>query len=455
MRLAVLPPMVLLLACSQGIDLDYYRQMDKMLNRGQTPEVVELVRQAGREAYGDLNKLLYHLDLGMALHLADDFRGSARQFEAAYKLAEDLYTKNMAGELASVITSDNSIPYYGEDFERVLIHVFNALNFLYQGDNDSALVEARRVDRLFKTFAEGRYEFDPMALLLSGLLAEGAGELDDAWISYDRAFNAYLEQAEWLGLEVPFALMDHWSSVARRIGRPLPEGVEPAPENGRKGNGEVVVLHYLGPGPRKIERIVEMSLGQGFAVVQKTDIRGEDQKQAQRAFSAAKGLASSTQITIAYPVFEQRRLSCDVPEVEADGCVVRSIEPVHNISAVAKVNLDDRVQANWGKIVSRAVVKFVTARAAGKIGEQVSGNSLLGTLIGAVTQAALSAVESADVRGWNTLPAEIWMTRLECPAGSHTVRVTQRHGRLGELVDELPGVEVRAGGITFRNASCY
>ena len=37
-------------------------------------------------------------------------------------------------------------PYYGDDFERAMIHVFNALNYVYLKQLDDALVEARRVD---------------------------------------------------------------------------------------------------------------------------------------------------------------------------------------------------------------------------------------------------------------------------------------------------------------------
>ncbi len=429
--------------------------MDRLLYEGQGPLAAELVQQAGEEVYGELNKLLYHLDLGMALQLSDQFSASSKQFEAAYRLASDLYTQSISSEVASMFTSDNSIPYYGEEFERVLLHVFNALNYAYAGEFDGALVEVKRVDLQFKTFSKGRYEFDPFALYLSGLVAEAGGELDDAWISYKRAYDAYEAQSQWLGVPMPKSLLARWTRVSSSIARELPTGVPSIAETAPGSMGEVVVFHYVGPGSRKIERFIEISVGEGFAVVQSMDIRGEDQKKAQQAFSAAKGLASSTQVTLAYPVFEQPPLSCGNVHVEAAGCEVRSVELVHRISAVASINLEDRIKGIWGRLIARAVVKFVTAQAAGAVGEQLSGNSFFGNLISAVTQAALSAVESADIRGWHTLPAEIWMTRLVCAKGAHQVRVKQWHRQFGEVYDDLADVVVSPGQTAFRYAACY
>lgn len=455
LQMRALAILVLATGCSQGIDRDYYLEMDRLLYEGQTPLAAQYVQQMGPEAYGELNQLLYLLDYGMALQLADQYDASSKEFEAAYRLAADLYTKNVSGELASFFTSDNSIPYYGEEFERVLMLVFNALNYAYRGDYESALVEARRVDLQFRTFSKGRYEFDPFALYLSGLLAESAGELDDAWISYERAFDAYNSQAEMLGLPVPTSLLAHWAGVSKKVGREAPEGIAKYAQPDLGASGELVIFHYMGPGPRKIERFLEMSVGDGFAIVQATDIRGEDQKQAQQAFSAAKGLASTTQVSIAYPIFEQPPLTCGSLRVEAPGCEVRSVERVHNVSGVAYINLEDRVKAMWGRIVARAVVKFVTARTAGAVGEQLSGNSFVGNLIGAVTQAALSATESADVRGWRTLPAEIWMTRMVCGQGAHQVRIRQHHRQYGEIYDDLSDVLIQPGRTVFRYAACY
>ena len=455
LRTSTLAVLLVVTACSQGIDREYYREMDRLLYEGQSPAAAELVQKAGEEVYGELNHLLYFLDLGMALQLSDQFEASEKQFEAGYRLAQDLYTKSLSGEVASLFTSDNSIPYYGEEFERVLLLVFNALNYAYANDFESALVEARRVDLLFKTFSKGRYEFDPFALYLSGLMAQSGGQLDDAWISYERAFQAYSAQTELLGLQVPNSLLEKWSEVARRTGRELPAGVNAPSQTTEAGKGELVVFHYMGPGPRKIERFVEVSVGDGFAMVQAMEVRGEDEKTAQQALSAAKGLASSTQVSISYPVFEQPPLSCGELAVESQGCVVVSVERVHSISAVAQINLEDRVKGTWARIVARAVVKFVTARAAGAVGEQLSGNSFIGNLVSAVTQAALSATEAADIRGWRTLPAEIWMTRMVCGEGAHQVRVKQRHRQFGEVYDDLSDVVVHSGQTTYRYAACY
>lgn len=437
---------VLAAACGGEIDRDHYIRVDGALRAGDATRASELVEEAGRRVYGERNRLLYHMDLGMALQMAGDYAGSAAQFEQAESLGEDLYTRSLGNEAASLFTSDNMAPYSGEEFERVLVNVFNAMNFAVQGELEEALVEVRRVSAKFEVHAregQGRYRSDPLALYLSGLLYEQAGELDDARIALEKAAALY-EASEG----------EYFVALPPMLGKDLARVREHRPMVGKAGGGEIVVLHYVGPGPRKQERVFEVSLGHGLVLVQQSQIRREDEKQVQRALSAAKGMAMGTQVTVAYPVFEQPAVAATRAFLDVEGCGGAWAVPVESVSRIAQVNLEDRMSRVWSRVVGRAVLKFVSAKAAGAVGERLSGQAGVGFLVEAVTRAALSAVEAADVRGWRTLPAEVHMSRLECAAGQYVVRVSHGGGT-GCAGQQFDAVRVGNGTRTWLVSSCY
>ena len=455
----ILPLLAVQVSCGGSIDQNYYREVDSALRQAESGDAAELVREAGREVYGDRNRLLYHLDLGFALHLSGSYASSANQFEAANNLSLDLYTRSVSAEASSLFTSDLSLPYHGEQFEHILINVFNSLNYALMGQAEEALVEVRRIDVRFRDFARqggGRYGGDPFAHYLSGMLFENAGELDDALISYRRAYVAYRDQEEHFHVPPPPGLVSDFVSLAAKLGRQLEPELNDAEPIPPALGGEVVVVHYVGPGPRKKEHVVEVSLGQGFAIVQSMEVQNEEQNKVRKTLSAAKGLASTTQVTVAFPVFEQPALACTQGVVEIPGCGRARSELVENISLIARLNLEDRMTRQWARIVSRAVLKFAAAKAAGKLGEEASGNKGVGLLFQVVTQAALSAAEAADVRGWRTLPGKIHMTRLACPEGEYEV-IANHVGVDGyqRAVRKFPGVNVKDGKKTFLLASCF
>lgn len=453
--LSILVAVALHIACAGEINRDYYRKLDGIMAAGAPREAAKEVKAAGREVYGERNRLLYHMDLGMALHVAGEWAESSRQLEAADRLGEDLYTKSLANEAASLLTSDLTIPYAGEEFERVFVNVVNGLNYSMLGEVDEALVEVRRVEEklaYYRDHASGRYRESPFALYLAGMFYENAGMQDDALISYRHALEAYRRASAEFLTEVPMALEQDVARLSNELG--VDPQVELNVDAGQSSGGEVVVLHYFGPGPRKTERIVEVALGQGLVHVYSMDIRSEEQKDVQRALSVAKGLAASTQVTVAYPVFEQPPLAATHAVTEVEGCGQASSVLVENLSRVASVNLEDRVREQWGRVVARAVLKFLLARAAGDVAERVSGKRVVGLLFRAVTQAALSATEAADTRGWRTIPALIHMTRVRCPAGIYDVRVHHLGGR-GQGTIHYRNVSVQDGYKTFLVGSSF
>ncbi len=114
---------------------------------------------------------------------------------------------------------------------------------------------------------------------------------------------------------------------------------------------------------------------------------------------------------------------------------------VENLSRAARITFDAEQPTILFKTILRGLTKYLASRGAEKAGGEWAG--LAANLFGAVT-------ESADTRGWLTLPADVWLVRLRLPAGTYDLHVDlkDRAGRsLG--TQTLQGVAVKAGDWTF------
>ena len=98
--------------------------------------------------------LPYLFERGLLAHYGDHFEESNQALERAELLAEDLYTKSISREVAALLTSDNVRPYPGTRYERLLVHYYRALNYVYMNLPDDALVECRRAGQLLQYYAD-------------------------------------------------------------------------------------------------------------------------------------------------------------------------------------------------------------------------------------------------------------------------------------------------------------
>ena len=107
--------------------------------------------------------------------------------------------------MAALLTNDAIRAYSGEEFERVLIHYYRALNYHYLGDHQGALVECRKANLRLSDFAEAAeyelsYANDAFMQYLTGLLYEAGGEVNDAYISYRDAVKGYAAYEDAFGM---------------------------------------------------------------------------------------------------------------------------------------------------------------------------------------------------------------------------------------------------------------
>jgi hypothetical protein len=212
----------------------------------------------------------------------------------------------------------------------------------------------------------------------------------------------------------------------------------------------VVVLHYQGLPPRKVDSFFEISVAKGWVFVDAQRPVGEEARDVEKARAIVRSVAMDQMVRVAFPSFEPTPYEVRGMTLRADD-VAAGLDAVvaQDLGAIAVKNLKDRVLRERAKAIARAVIKWtLTQKIADKVGDKKGEGA--GWLVKTILQAASAATETADKRSWGTLPDKIAVARATLPAGKHTLRLafkTAAGAAAGERA--LENVDVRAGRRTF------
>lgn len=456
----VLACLALLAACgAPGLNLEYYRDLDLRVVRGDYDGARQRVLESQKELYGDKSRVVFLMDNAMIDLLAGRYDDAVRHVDAAEKAIEELYTKSLTREAASFLTSDAILPYEGEDYEKVFLNAVGALGYALLGKADEAIVEAKRADlklsEIRRVHPQNAYSDDGFVRFLMGLMYEGGGETNDAWVSYAQAIKVYEQQAPAFGVIVPVQLVRRAYACANRLGfreeaeglrtrypAYLPEGL-PVPD---PAGGRVVLVHLAGMAPFKVENRIEVTLGNGLAYVQAMQVQSDEESKVSTAMTVAKSVVASDNLVITFPSIAKRPPDwrAEMIALEGPGTLSIPTESVQDFGSIAPKCLEERMGRIWARTVARVVVKYLIAYGLETAAEAGGGKDygwIAGLITGATARAVMNASEFADTRGWGTLPYEVRMAVLDVPAGKH--RFVARSG--DSIVREYPGIEVAPG----------
>ncbi len=393
------------LACASARMSDH--KSDGLFREGRYDEAVASLAP-GLKDQGENGRdlLLYLLDIGLSLHAAGKLEESNRYFLRADKIAEIKDYTSIATEGATLVTSDNIKDYKGEDFEKVLINAYLAMNYALMGDFENALVEAKRVNRklhLMVTEGERKYKQNAFARYLSAVMYEAAGEYNDAYIDYKKTWElepatpglgGELWRMAWL-LSMDDQ-MERWQKEFSLTEADLKAARALHP---KKGKGEIIVLYENGISPVK---------------------RPNPQFNTLPKFYPRYNPVLSARVTVA-------------------GTEGAETYRLHDIEATAIQNLDEK----YGGLIAKKLAGIVAKEAAGAAVEKATDSPVLGFL----TKVALYVSDQADVRSWNLLPRDLQISRIVVDPGLHTVRVDPVGA--GALPEKT--VQVGAGRKVFVN----
>lgn len=433
----------------QDLFVSYSDQMVPLRNQLLLGHAAEALPKVRESTPGDDTYVLDQLERGRIAWLAGQDGVSKQGFAAAdsrlaweenqarYRLSQGL------AQAGSLLTNDQTMAYRTPDYERTMLHHYLALNYLQRGDAEGALVEVRRAnqvqERALKARADevrkakekseeaeadgemrqlmsrGAPELDRLigqvkngfqnayTFYFSGVLYEAAGDLNDAWVDYQRGYqiapdNQSLQDA-LLRLARLRGSSDELKETEKKLGRKAPP---PA-----KDRGQLVVLFEDGliPARREIFLPLPISTSSG-------DFRT---------------------FTVAVPYYDNRASDTGPLTVSVGKQAGRTSSLVRLESLAAK-DLQERLPGMLTRQALRLVAKEQLRRSAAKEGGDV-GNILVGIFN--------TLSERADTRSWLTLPAEASSWQGMVPAGEVKLQLGA-----GSAMRTLP-LTVHAGRTTL------
>jgi len=428
---------------------------------GDYPAAIAIVEEHKDGAFDGRSELLYFLELGMLLQIEGRYAESNETFERAKRIGDTLYTRSLTNEGVSLMTNDYALDYAGENFERTLIHLFSALNYVLLNEPDSALVEARQVGEYLRKLQvdstnENAYQEDAFARYLSAMLFESGGELDSAFVDYKKAATAYRAYGTDYSVTAPETLLPNAGRVANRLGawawndlRDL--GADDSVREFPDGSGEIVILHYNGLAPIKGQDKYTIPFSEAWLLAGafQAAAAGRHQNEINQAIAVSSTISGVDVVSVAFPKFIDRPYSIARMQPTADAAIeITRPELVEDIGAIARKDLADRIVRIRTKTIARAAVKYAIQKGAEVAAREAGGE--YGGLISAATQItgniARYASEQADKRSWSTLPDEIWMSSVVLPEGEHDLSVDFLNAQQVVIESrQFPGVRVLPG----------
>jgi len=363
--------------------------------------------------------LLYAQEAGRVAQISGDFEASKEYYQqavAGYLKFDDkatLSVSDMGATASSLFINDNVIPYRGPGYERVMLHQYQALNYIFSGDQQGALVEVRRSNDL-QSSEQARYQksnesvqamangtidaevnklgkaagtvtssfLNAYSYYTTGVLHEILGEPNDAFIDYRKAAqispdNPYLQKdlvrlAKQLSMPQADEFERRWGKATRA----------------KKEQGEVIFLIERGFVPEKQSLTVPFTIHGNWQTASLATYTSNS-----RPVSPGKIKGLGKSLTAA---------------------------PIANLDALAITALKEELPAALIRQAARVYAKSEMARSV----ESNSKKRNNETDIGVIAMQIFNVItEQADRRSWLTLPKQAQIARTYLNSGSYSVQL--------------------------------
>ncbi|MBS0151204.1 MAG: hypothetical protein JSR31_09690 [Nitrospira sp.] len=466
----ILAGCLVFLSTGCGPSVNRYLLIEQSLLAGNPQQAATIVEQM-KEDYGAKGRLLYGMDRGLVLQVAGQYQQSSAALEQAEEDVERLYTRSIRTETAAFLTNDNMLPYEGDAYEHVMINVVKALNYAVQGQIQEALVEVRRIDHRLNVLGDrvkdlDKYRNDGFARYLSGILYEAAGDLNNAFIAYRNAYEAYQAMKGWSRMSFPPSLQADLLRTAEALGlntefesyrQAFPNVTWlPISSSSGKALAHVVMISYNGRAPRKEDMLLDIPISLDAAqlvLLNRGVFRGPYQRD-RVADSLLYGLNGRV-VRVALPRLVPQKTRVAFEDLTLTDSAGRSFsvrsERAQNVTALAEKGLSERMPAMATKAVARAATKFAMAEGVSFGARRAVGKDAapwVGLLVELFAKGIAVASEEADKRSWQTLPDEVHIARAWVPEGQYQVSI-RPSGQEMSMMKDGRSVSLSAGQTLF------
>ena len=411
----------------------YDNELQQTLSLASSGNLDAAIKTLGTHGKKGSKDMLYYLELGelQRLDMRYDQSQSAwlqadqsvQEWEASAKADPE----KVAGAVASYVLNDKLRPYQGEDFEKVLLTTRMALNFLAQGDWENARVAIKQThereavisDVRARQYAEVEEQARKHGARTSFKELNGypVASIDNPEVnalrnSYQSAFSHYLAGFIYEALGEPsLAAAGYRQANELRPGTPLLEealaGLDERVARAADDSTEVLLSIETGLAPARTSQRFSLPIPVENHIVL---------------------------IPVSFPVLKAQDPGLAPQAVILDGGKT-SLTPVlvTNVDAMSRRALQDEMPGimlrGFIRSTAKAVAQYETQRKADEArrkGDDGAAAALEAAAIGLMVGSV--ATETADERGWRSLPASISVARAKLPRGRHHITLNTASG---------------------------
>ena len=145
-------PLILFSGCASTSTFHPYpSQINPFIERIKEDAPIDLKKEF-RKKLQTQDKVLYLLEFGRLAQIKGDIYQSLQSFQQAQKMIKEIDQKpifSASGAIAqssSILVNDNALPFRPEGYERVMLNLYQAMNYVYQNDLEGAAVEVRKAN---------------------------------------------------------------------------------------------------------------------------------------------------------------------------------------------------------------------------------------------------------------------------------------------------------------------
>lgn len=472
----------ILLAVVLGIFLagcasSYRKQIGEVSRNFYTGNFDQATKAVGNryQDSSDRDRLLWLMEAGLVFHSQGRYKKSIEILTEAERIS-DTIQQSVTGTAASFVLSDRNANFRGEDYERVLIKFYLALNYMMSKDMESAKRYFRKIsyEQNVLKDSKGAFAQNLMARYMDALVSEQLGQYNDARVQYKNVAKMGPEDTFTQGDRYVLALRERDRRDIQRYRGGSKEilafdtNMKPVrlAENNVKSLGELVVIHQAGRAAVKVSR-GKIGGDPVFRASLEGAVRTVAQARGQVAAVAAMGLVIGT---AEHPIPVYRNGRGGAPQMlYLNGKPLGATRVLFSYSDAALAEFNE----NYNNMVAKNVTSLATKFVAGYVAAAAAANSAAGNrakaectkrlpipilnavicelifsaATGAAAGAGVAATIAPDLRSWTLVPDNFQIMRVFLTPGKYTLQFTGPDGR---LTAPLP-VETTAGGTFFVN----
>lgn len=448
----------LLLMASTGCAGSYAKKIraaEESFYNGDIDTAVATITPLAQDATAR-DRLLYYMEAGIIYHSKGDYKTSNEIFARADEMADEIKT-SITGSAKSFLLSDREADFQGENFERILIKYYLALNHVLLGDLKAAKRSLRKLEADLKEmkYEDAGYKQVLIARYLDALVSEELGQYNDARVQYKNLENFGVD-GTWLNHE-RYLLAEHARDTADMARYSAGRAAALiAPIKGQQ-TGELVVLLQAGKASVKASRGNLMG-DREFAVALRIAIDVA-------ILTEGKGLSTAGVIAMLgtaenpIPKFAEREKGT-ATALTLNGVGLPSLVKLTDFDLIAQKNFNDNYSSYINKNVASIATKIVVAAvAADAVARQIRKNNdgivgaLGGLAVGLGAGGAVAATVKPDLRSWHMLPAGFFAVRVQLPAGRYDLSAQPGlvlYGTSSGQIEIMPGKKTFVSLRSFR-----